>query len=260
MIFTGRTMMMSQYSMDKAIARLKDCGFEGLEMSFLDRNFKFRPDMTEPFFAEHTVETARKLRMPIYSTSLHGNFVYDDDKYEAVKQTIQATPFYGTKVCIISNAKKTFEDKRDWETLIERTKVLVEMAEKADVTIAMEFEPGMICGSTEELHRLFEAIGSSRLMANLDIGHVFLCDPNPMEAIASLKGKIAHCHVENMERGVHRHLVPYMGDMDLQEYLVAMQKVGFDGAAALDIYEGDYEQQGRASVAYLKELAASVKC
>lgn len=205
MIFTGRTMMMSQYSMDKAIARLKDCGFEGLEMSFLDRNFKFRPDMTEPFFAEHTVETARKLQMPIYSTSLHGNYVYDDDKYEAVKQTIQATSLYGTRVCIISNVKKIFQDKKDWETLVERTKVLVEMAEKADVTIAMEFEPGMICGTTQELHR---------------------------------------------------HLVPYKGDMDLREYFAAMKKAGFDGAAALDIYEGDYEEQGKASVEYLKGLRA----
>ena len=95
-------------------------------------------------------------------------------------------------------------------------------------------------------------------MANLDIGHVFLCDPNPIEAIASLEGKIAHCHVENMLRGVHRHLPPYKGDMCMRTYLEKLQKAGFNGAAALDIYEGDYEEQGKASVEYLKKLLATM--
>ena len=255
MFFTGRTMMVSQYSMSESIKKLKACGFDGLEMSFLDREFRFRPDMTEPFFAEHTLQVAYEQNMPIYSTSLHGNYVYDDAKYEAIKKAIEATPMYGTNLCIISNAKKTYNDQKDWNTLIERTRRLLEIAEKVNVTLAMEFEPGMICGTTAELHRLFEEMDSDHLMANLDIGHVFLCDPDPMEAIRSLKGKIAHCHVENMLRGVHRHMVPYQGDMDLKSYFETLKEVGFDGAAGLDIYEGDYESLGRLSVTYLKELS-----
>lgn len=59
--------------------------------------------------------------------------------------------------------------------------------------------------------RAFSEVGSPVLKANLDIGHVFLCDPDPMDAIARCKGLIAHAHLENMKTGVHNHLVPYEG-------------------------------------------------
>lgn len=254
MLFTGRTMMLSQCSMDESIKRLKACGFEGLEMCFGQRDFRFRPDMTEGFFAEHTVKTAEKLNMPICSTSYHAGYVYDNERFELVKQAIWATPMYGTRVCIISNTMRTDDDKKDWKTLVDRTKYLVEQAERADVTLAMEFEPGMICGTTQALHRLFEEVGSCRLMANADIGHMFLCDPDPIASIRSLKGKIAHCHVENMRRGVHQHLTPQIGEMDLKVYFDALKEAGFDGAAALDLYNGDYEQLAPEAVSYLKTL------
>jgi sugar phosphate isomerase/epimerase len=125
------------------------------------------------------------------------------------------------------------------------------------VILADEFEPGFILGSTADLHRLFQAIPSPNLMANLDVGHVFLCDPDPMEAIASLKGKIAHVHIENMEAGVHRHLVPQEGDMDMTAYLKALRDTGFDGALALDLYEQDYEAVAPESLTYLRRCLSS---
>lgn len=256
MKITGRTMMVSHYSMDATIKKFKDLGFDGLEMCFPQRDFQFRSDMVEPFFAEHTVGTCKKYDMPIYSTSYHCDYIFNDAKFEDLKKAVVATPLYGTDILIISNAGKRIDHdlEADWAILVERTKELIKLAEPLGVTLAMEFEPGMICGTTKELLRLMDEVGSEYLKANLDIGHVFLCDPDPLEAIAMLKGKFVHGHIENMRRGVHRHLPPHMGDMDLTAFMKAVVDTGFDGVFALDLYQDDYEFVSPDAISFIKKI------
>jgi sugar phosphate isomerase/epimerase len=134
------------------------------------------------------------------------------------------------------------------------TSQLVRIAEDHNVILAAEFEPNFICGSTDDLHRLFNEIQSDTLKVNLDLGHVFLCGPVPMVAMASLEGKVAHCHIENMATGVHCHLPPWEGDMDLAGYIGALQGIGFNGPLALDLYNEDYEEVRQESVRFLKAL------
>ena len=41
--------------------------------------------------------------------------------------------------------------------------------------------------------------------------------------------KIVHCHVEGMGTGVHKHLLPWEGDMDLQGIVNALKEIEFSG-------------------------------
>ncbi|MFR5688877.1 MAG: hypothetical protein ACLUDN_00090 [Lachnospiraceae bacterium] len=52
-----------------------------------------------------------------------------------------------------------------------------------------------------------------------------------MEAIEKLGPYIIHAHLENMEKGVHNHLVPWIGDMDMKMYAEKLHAIGFDGFA-----------------------------
>jgi sugar phosphate isomerase/epimerase len=65
---------------------------------------------------------------------------------------------------------------------------------------------------------------------------------------------IAHCHIENMATGVHRHLLPWDGDMDLAAYLSALAGVGYDGALSLDLYGIDYLGEAPRCFSYLRGL------
>ena len=56
---------------------------------------------------------------------------------------------------------------------------------------------------------------------NADIGHMFLQDQDPLALIDKCGPYIVHAHLENM-KGVHNHLVPYEGDMDLTAYLQSL--------------------------------------
>jgi sugar phosphate isomerase/epimerase len=140
-----------------------------------------------------------------------------------------------------SNSMMRWLPLREPVRMVSRTVALVEVAAECDVVLAEGFEPGFIVGSTADLVQLFDEIPLRHLAANLDLGHVFLCDPDPMDSIAQLGDKIVHCHVENMRASVHDHLLPQEGDMDLGAYVRALADVGFDGGLALDVYKCDYE-------------------
>jgi sugar phosphate isomerase/epimerase len=134
----------------------------------------------------------------------------------------------------------------------------LQAAEAQDIILAIEFEPNFVVGSTADLLRLFDEIPSPHLAANLDLGHVFLCDPDPLASIAQLGKKIVHCHIEDMPAGVHDHRLPGEGDMNLPAFLRALCDVSFTGGMALDLYAYDYEAVAAGAVKVLRDMIREV--
>jgi len=124
--------------------------------------------------------------------------------------------------------------------------------------MAEEFEPGFVVGTTAQLLQLFSEVNSPALAANMDLGHVFLCDPDPVAAILEVGDRIVHCHIEGMAAGVHDHLLPQEGDMDLEAYLEALNTAGYDGPLSLDLYKHDYEVVAPDAIAHIRGLLAEI--
>ena len=57
-----------------------------------------------------------------------------------------------------------------------------------------------------------------------------------------------------MKTGIHNHLLPQEGDMDLRAYLRTLAEVGFSGGLALDLYKLDYAAVAPGCLAYLRGL------
>jgi sugar phosphate isomerase/epimerase len=244
----GRTQTVP-YPMLEACIRLHDCGMVGAELCL--ENQDINTILTE--------STARSLSDALdgmgmeRSLSWHADYVRNDTAFESIKRAIALTPSFGSRIFVCGGTRARGEET-EWHKMVSRTRDLAAQAEASGVILAKEFEPGFVVGSTEKLLRLFEEVPYGNLQANLDLGHVFLCDPDPMAAIAGLEGRIAHCHIENMARGVHRHLPPWEGDMDLSQYLSALASVGFDGPIALDLYDCDYLTMAGESVKFFSNL------
>lgn len=258
MKIVGRTQMLSDYGYEECIDRLINLGFEGVEISIFDKNFEVR----ECFFDEATQneisKTVKGYDGNSFMYSAHQDYIYNDANYGAIQKAIPVVAKLGGSILIISGTEKkaeTIEEAAvEWNQMIERTRRFVSLGEEHNVVIAIEYEPNFIVGTTKDLHRLFKEIDSPYLGANLDLGHVFLCDEKPLEAIKSLKGKIINGHIEDMAEGVHDHLVPGHGDMNLGDYIDALKSVAFDGSLGLDLYKYDYEAVAEESIAYLKLL------
>ena len=78
------------------------------------------------------------------------------------------------------------------------------------------------------------------------------------QALAGIGPRIVHGHVENMAAGVHAHLLPTEGDMEMPLYIAALERAGFTGGLALDLYSQDYEAVAPREIAYLRSLMTCV--
>ncbi len=246
----GRTQSLAQYPILECLSVIQRLGFDGVEVCL--EHPDLAPEKVTTSLAQHVSMRIAELGLAPHSVSYHKNYIYDDQLFEETCQAIRLTREFGTKIFVFGGTKMQTGDAAEWQRMIDRTRELVSIAETYDVVLAQEFEPDFIVGSTADLHRLFDAIPSPNLQANLDLGHVFLCDPDPLAAIASLKGRIVHGHVENMRVGVHKHLLPQEGDMDLPAYFNALARIGFDSGLALDLYEVDYEAVAPETLAFLQ--------
>lgn len=253
----GRTQMLSQYSLVDSLSVIKNLGFDGVEICVERKDWSLHNLDTFPTAALR--EKVDELGLAPHSFSLHQNFIFDDERFELTKQAIPMTRTLGTDIFVYSGAVGQTGDADEWRRMVERTRIFVEIAEDNGVILAQEFEPNFVVGTTADLLRLFDEIPSPNLAANLDLGHVFLCDPDPMTAIRSVGEKIVHCHVSNMPTGLHDHLVPGEGDMDLNAYLQAVADVGFDGGLALDLYKYDYEAVAGKSIAELRRVLLQIE-
>ena len=252
MMFLARTQMLSQYPLSEALRTARELGFDGVELCME------REDWSIIDFNATTARQARELAAEIglswNSLSYHQDYVYDDEKFLATKRLISLTPVAGCKVFVFSGSGSKDADEDAWNRMVARTRDLVRVAEANGVIIAKEFEPGYIAGTSADMMRLFDEVDSLALCANLDIGHAFLEDDDPVISIKKMGDRIAHCHIEGMGTGVHRHLLPTEGDLDLKNCLDALIDVGFTGGLALDLYDYDYEKVAPDSLTYLRSL------
>jgi len=252
MKISGRTQPLAHLPILDCLSLINSLGFDGVEICL--ENPDLSPASLTTDFAQKVGEYARNLRLDPIAISYHKDYIYDDAYLAETLTAIRLTPVFGSSLFIFAGGPPRDNDDHPWERMLERTRPLLSLAESLNVTLSIEFEPGFIVGSTSHLQRLFADLPSPHLQANLDLGHVFLCDPDPLASIYTLSGKISHGHIENMARGIHAHRLPHDGDMPLASYLSTLSQTGFAGALALDLYNVDYAAVSPAALAYLKSL------
>ncbi len=259
MLFSARTQMMSDLSFPAALKKIAAWGYDGAEISVLNREFKVRKE----FFADNTLRKIRSaltnLNKKACAVSCHVDYVNEQEKIDLIKKTINQAQKLELKTVIIngavSQAETDEQKKKEWQKMVNHTAELCKTAHKNGIRLAKEFEPGFITDNSAKLLEVISEVAPLPLYANLDLGHVFLGDPDPRQAVESLAGKIVHGHVENMKSNVHDHLLPSEGDMNLSLYLKMLTEQGFSGPLALDLYKYDYTKVAAGALEYLRQLA-----
>ncbi len=148
--------------------------------------------------------------------------------------------------------------KRGLVLFIDSLKRICEAAEKHDVRIGVEYEPGLLVERAEELMEVIEQVGSSKLGVNLDIGHSFLSGEDPEKTIDLLKGRIWNVHVEDIADRKHFHLVPGEGEMPMHRYFEALQSTGYEGFLTVELYTYP-DTPGQAGSAALRYLTNAIQ-
>jgi sugar phosphate isomerase/epimerase len=133
------------------------------------------------------------------------------------------------------------QEGRSWNnaaaTFYDELMPCVEMAEKLQVSLLIEPEPGLLIETFEQYLEFVARIDSPAVGLNFDIGHAFCMGQEPQEWIARMASHTRHYHIEDIASSrVHAHLIPGRGAIDFRATLREIAKTGYDGWVTVELY------------------------
>ncbi|THH41326.1 sugar phosphate isomerase/epimerase family protein [Neolewinella litorea] len=140
---------------------------------------------------------------------------------------------------------------------------VTEYAVEQGMSISLEPEPGMLIETNADYQKLLAA--NPRLECDLslalDLGHVWVTgEEPPARAVERFADRLGTVSIEGMNRGVHLHLPPDEGDMDLSPLLRALRDIDFRRLVCLELSR-ESPRAHRAipdGLAFLKQLEAQL--
>jgi sugar phosphate isomerase/epimerase len=137
----------------------------------------------------------------------------------------------------------------------------VELAEKLEVLLLIEPEPGLLIETFEQYLEFTGQIDSRWVGLNFDIGHAFCVGQDPQDWIARMAPHTKHYHVEDIAASrQHAHLIPGQGAIDLRATLREIGRTGYDGWITVELYPyvDDPDEAGRQAKELLEAAIISV--
>jgi len=120
--------------------------------------------------------------------------------------------------------------------LVEGLQIVLEYADRQNVALGFEPEPGMLIDTMASFSELFERIDSPRLGLTLDIGHLHCLGDTPIEdQIRRWKDKLVNVHIEDMRIGVHEHLMFGDGEIDFNPVMAALAEIKYQGGLHVEL-------------------------
>ena len=120
---------------------------------------------------------------------------------------------------------------------------LAPYARKAGVKIAVEnlfrhdeFHPYLLRRiDAAELTGILSGLPEDCFTGCLDVGHAAICGTEPDEFLRSIpKGLITCLHVQDNDRMKDLHLLPYISQLRMDEFLAALKEYGYNGIFNLE--------------------------
>ena len=126
-----------------------------------------------------------------------------------------------------------------------------------DITLVLEQEPGFFVGTTETALKYIQEFDTPKLRFNLDIGHVFCCEPED-ECYDNVERSLPytrHIHVEDIKNRVHHHEIPGEGDIDFGRIVKLIEDSGYEHYVCVELHNHDqmWERALKESRDYLIE-------
>jgi L-ribulose-5-phosphate 3-epimerase len=140
--------------------------------------------------------------------------------------------------------------------LVESLPAVLAEAERRQVVLAFEPEPGMLIDTVDRYNELLDrlagkGIDMSRLGLTIDVGHLHCQGELPIaEKIRASAGRLENVHIEDMRAGVHEHLMFGDGEIDFPPVIAALAEIGYDGLLSVELSRHSHEGPEAARRAY----------
>lgn len=227
-------------------------GFECVEIFATSSHFDYHDDAAVRALAEwldDTRLTLHSIHAPVTASFVNGQWgeafstaVTDEDQRrrtlaeaEAALAVAQTIPFRCLVVHLgVPDAMKPGAGDNSRESARRSVQALHDLAARTSVGLAIEVIPNAL-STPESLVSLIENdLDELKVGICMDVGHAHIMD-DVGDAIECCSGHIVTTHLHDNRKKTDDHLVPGEGNIDWPATLMALQKVGYDGAWMFEI-------------------------
>ena len=111
---------------------------------------------------------------------------------------------------------------------------ILEFAEKNNISICMEYEPGLLIEKSDDVFEVSKNF--KNLGLNLDTCHVGVLNEDFSKVIHKFKDKIFHTHISDCKNSIHYHLIPGHGEIDFTKIHSNLNEINYDGFLTAELY------------------------
>jgi sugar phosphate isomerase/epimerase len=143
--------------------------------------------------------------------------------------------------CITTEPGGPVEPGASWSAalklFVEMLKPVAEHAEKENVLLLIEPEPGLLIEKVDQFLELMQHIQSPAVGMNYDVGHAFCVGDDPATSIPRVARFIRHFHLEDIAATrFHHHLIPGEGAIDFASVFKAIRTMRYNGWVTIELY------------------------
>jgi hydroxypyruvate isomerase len=256
-------MALTKLPFEERVRTAARLGFKYVEMWWVDSSFKGTAEQLARLAADHRVTiTNTVINSPDGSV---GGGLTDprqpkDDWLARARMTIEYTRAAGipASIFLTGNRVPDLTDKQQFESVIEWTKPVVDMAEKAGVTLLLEplndryDHPGHWLTSSDLGAEICRQIGSQRLRILFDCYHMQIMEGDLVNHIKRNIDVIGHFH----SAGVPGRHELFNGETNYPFVLRQIEQLGYQGVFGLEYAPAmDDEASLKQTLAYLPREA-----
>ena len=159
------------------------------------------------------------------------------------------TPSISITTGIKNNIHKNSLEKF-YDSLIE----LANFSEKKNVRLAIEYEPGLLIGSSKDLIPVLKEF--KNIGVNFDVCHAAVLGENIPKIIKTFGKRIFHTHISDCKNRKHYHLIPGKGTVNFKTMIKSLRDVNYEGflTAELYPYSSNPEYAAKETISFLMRL------
>ena len=141
------------------------------------------------------------------------------------------------------------------DRLVQGCRTLCDYAERRQVRLSFEPEPGMFVDTMSRWAELHERVAHPLLGLTIDIGHLHCLGETPIALhLHRWRDWLWNIHIEDMRRGVHDHLMFGEGEIDFVPILRALHEIGYAGGVHVELSRHSHNavEMARQALAFLQ--------
>ena len=176
---------------------------------------------------------------PYFEPSLISpNPQYRADRTAMILRTIEFAKHIGAENISITSGRCLggMPPDRAAVQFAESIKPILDAADRANVNVGIELEPGLFLEYVDELADWIARLNHPRFGANLDIGHSVVMGEPIDHAVRTLAGRIWNLHIEDLPGRKHYHTIPGQGTFDWPLLHGSLRSIDYTRYLTVELY------------------------